>query len=195
MVAYNTTRRTMPFRRANTNSTRFTIRGVNPLTRRRTIRAIKARQTPAIPLEPTLHVVQMNNGPSRKTLLEEKKSRREARRAAKTKKAAETRKTVIREKRIWKGIVKQINDEEIRENIGLYIDDRGYLVSDDEITDEQFDVLIEVLLNRLESPDDSFEEAVLKEAIVYVERERDMFKRKQESNLGINTLGDLMARL
>jgi hypothetical protein len=92
----------------------------------------------------------------------------------------------------WKAIVKQINVPEIRDNIGLYIDETGKLVSDeDQIIPEQYDLLVEELENRLDPDDDDYEQRVLHKAILFVKKAKAEHAHAGE----MNNLERMMAAL
>jgi hypothetical protein len=94
--------------------------------------------------------------------------------------------------REWKAVIEEINEPEIRENIGLYINGNGKLVSTEgEITVEQYGLLIDELETKLDSPDTDYEEKILVKAIKFVRRERKQHLR----NLEMNSLTGMMARL
>ena len=73
-----------------------------------------------------------------------------------------------------KRIAEIINDPEIFENIGLYIDEHGNLVArEGDPTPIQYDLLIGELQHQLEFADDAYEEKILRKAIKFVTRVRD----------------------
>jgi len=81
-----------------------------------------------------------------------------------------------------KHIAEIINDPEIRENIGLYIDEHGNLVSEEgDPTPVQYDLLIGQLQHQLEFADDAYEEKILRKAIKFVTRVRDAHSPEMNS--------------
>jgi len=81
-----------------------------------------------------------------------------------------------------KHIAEIINDPEIRENIGLYIDEHGNLVSEEgDPTPVQYNLLIQELQHQLEFADDSYEEKILRKAIKFVTRVRDAHSPEMNS--------------
>ena len=73
-----------------------------------------------------------------------------------------------------KRIAEIINDSEIFDNIGLYIDEHGNLVArEGDPTPMQYDLLIGQLQHQLEFADDAYEEKILRKAIKFVTRVRD----------------------
>ena len=82
----------------------------------------------------------------------------------------------------WKLIVQIINSPEIREHIGLYIDEHGNLVSDEgEPMPIQYDLLIKQLEHEMEFADDDYEEKILRKAIKLVTRIRDAHSPEMNS--------------
>ena len=93
------------------------------------------------------------------------------------------RKKEKRRARLWARVVEEINDENIRENIGIYIDENDNLVSDEgEIETQQYDLLIEELQSRLKSSYDNYEIKILTKAIKFVTKERDAHLQSDEMN-------------
>ena len=102
------------------------------------------------------------------------------------------RKKEKRRLRLWKAIVEEINDDIIRENIGLRIDDNGHLVATEgEVEPEQYNQLIEELEERLDSPDDEYEKKILTKAIKFVKKQR----KAHLHNSQMNSLSRMMAGL
>ena len=93
----------------------------------------------------------------------------------------------------WMRIVEEINEPEILENIGLYIDEHGKLVSSEEVvTDLQYELLIKELENRLDpSSNDPYGEKILNKAIKFVAKAREAKKH----NANMNSLEAMMAKL
>lgn len=93
----------------------------------------------------------------------------------------------------WMRIVEEINDPEILENIGLYIDEHGKLVSSEEtVIDMQYELLIKELENRLDpSSNDPYEDKILRKAIKFVAKAREAKKH----NANMNSLESMMAKL
>lgn len=97
-----------------------------------------------------------------------------------------------RKARELKLIAEQINDPEILENIGLYVDEHGKIVSVEEtVSLEQYDLLIKELENKSEYSNDDYEKEIIKKAIEFVGKSRDAHKHK--SNM--NSLESMMAKL
>jgi len=92
----------------------------------------------------------------------------------------------------WRRIVEEINDPEILENIGLYIDEHGKLVSSEEdVVDIQYDLLIKELQHRIDPSNDPYEEKILNKAIKFVTKAREAKKH----NANMNSLEAMMAKL
>jgi hypothetical protein len=92
----------------------------------------------------------------------------------------------------WTRIVEEINDPEILENIGLYIDEHGKLVSSEEdVVDIQYDLLIKELQYRIDPSNDPYEEKILNKAIKFVEKAR----KAKKHNANMNSLEAMMAKL
>ena len=93
----------------------------------------------------------------------------------------------------WMRIVEEINEPEILENIGLYIDEHGKLVSSEEsASDIQYELLIKELENRLDpSSNDPYGEKILNKAIKFVAKAREAKKH----NANMNSLEAMMAKL
>ena len=107
-------------------------------------------------------------------------------------KSNETRKADKKAKR-WRNMVKVINDPEIFEHLGLYIDEHGNLVSNEtEIIDDiQYELLIKELEHRLEFVDTKYEAKIIRKAIKFVTKARETNKR----NADTNSLTKMMAGL
>jgi len=90
-------------------------------------------------------------------------------------------------------MVKVINDPELFENLGLYIDTHGNLVSNEtEIIDDiQYELLIKELEHRLEFVNDDYEAKIYRKAIKFVRKAREANKR----NADTNSLSKMMAGL
>jgi hypothetical protein len=88
--------------------------------------------------------------------------------------ATRRHKKAKRKAKDFKLIAEIINDPEIRENIGLYIDEHGNLVGlEGDPLPVQYDLLIQELQHQLQFADDSYEEKILRKAIKFVTRVRD----------------------
>lgn len=107
-------------------------------------------------------------------------------------KSNETRKADKKAKR-WRNVVKVINEPELVENLGLYIDTHGNLVSNEtEIIDDiQYELLIKELEHRLEFVNDDYEAKIYRKAIKFVRKAREANKR----NADTNSLTKMMAGL
>ena len=107
-------------------------------------------------------------------------------------KSNETRRADKRAKR-WRNMVDVINDPEILENIGLYIDEYGNLVSSESetINDIQYELLIGELKHRLEFVDTKYEAKIIRKAIKFVTKSREANRR----NANTNSLTKMMAAL
>ena len=106
------------------------------------------------------------------------------------KNATRRHKKAKRKAKELKLIVEIINDPEIRENIGLYIDEHGNLVGDEsDPLPVQYDLLIKELEHRMEFADDDYELKILRKAIKLVKRVRDAHSPE------MNSLERMMAKL
>jgi hypothetical protein len=106
------------------------------------------------------------------------------------------RKVAKRKAKDWKAVVDQINDEDIRENIGLYVNESGKIVSvEGEITVDLYNLLIEELENKLEFAEDKYDEKILNKAIKFVKRSRRAHMRTGENTAEMNELGNMFSRL
>jgi len=87
------------------------------------------------------------------------------------------RKKAKRKMRVWRDIVALINTEEIRDNVGILINEEtGEIVSSEEgeqVIDAQYTALIEVLENSLEPNIDDYEQKIIKKAIHFVKKARE----------------------
>jgi hypothetical protein len=92
----------------------------------------------------------------------------------------------------WRRIVEEINDPDILDNIGLYIDEHGKLVSSEEdVVDIQYELLIKELQHRIDPSNDPYEEKILNKAIKFVAKAREAKKH----NANMNSLESMMAKL
>ena len=106
------------------------------------------------------------------------------------KNATRRHKKAKRKAKEMKLIVEIINDPEIREYIGLYIDEHGNLVGDEsDPLPVQYDLLIKELEHRMEFADDDYELKILRKAIKLVKRVRDAHSPE------MNSLERMMAKL
>jgi hypothetical protein len=99
-----------------------------------------------------------------------------------SKSATRRQRKARRKAKEWRLIVEIINDPEILEHIGLYIDEHGNLVSDEgEPIPIQYDLLIRELQHQMEFADDDYEEKILRKAIKLVTRIRDAHSPEMNS--------------
>jgi len=98
-----------------------------------------------------------------------------------------------RKAREFRDIVKVINEPELVENLGLYIDKHGNLVSTEAetVNDIQYELLIKELEHRLEFANDNYEAKIVRKAIKFVTKAREANKR----NADTNSLTKMMAAL
>ena len=98
-----------------------------------------------------------------------------------------------RKAREWRHVVQVINDPEILELLGLYIDTHGNLVSNETeiVNDIQYELLIKELEHRMEFADDEYEAKIYRKAIKFVRKAREANKR----NADTNSLTKMMAAL
>jgi hypothetical protein len=98
------------------------------------------------------------------------------------KSATRRQKKAKRKAKEWKLIVEIINDPQILDYIGLYIDEHGNLVSEEgEPLPIQYDILIKELEHQMEFADDHYEEKILRKAIKLVTRIRDAHSPEMNS--------------
>jgi hypothetical protein len=75
--------------------------------------------------------------------------------------------------REWRDIVVVINDLDLLELTGVYLDENGKIVSiEGDITDNEYNQLIEELRDRLNANNDGYEQKIIKKAIRFVKKER-----------------------
>jgi hypothetical protein len=107
----------------------------------------------------------------------------------------ETRRQIKKAKRKakeWRALVALINTDEIRDNIGISIDEEtGQFISTEEgedITDDQYELLIEDLQQGLDpNNNDDYDQKVLKKTIRYVEKARNAQGSSMEMANGNNS--------
>jgi len=94
------------------------------------------------------------------------------------------RKKAKRKMRIWRDIVALINTEEIRDNVGIQLNEEtGEFVSSEKgepIIDAQYTALIEELENNLEPNDDEYEQKIINKAIRLVKKAREANSKPRE---------------
>uniref|UniRef100_A0A6C0AP67 Uncharacterized protein n=1 Tax=viral metagenome TaxID=1070528 RepID=A0A6C0AP67_9ZZZZ len=92
-----------------------------------------------------------------------------------------------------KAIVALINNQDILDNIGVYINKHGKLVSiEGEITDDQYNLLLEELEDRLDTTNnDDYAEKIIDKAIDFVEDLRAADIRNHEVNHLTTGMADL----
>lgn len=183
MVAYDTPHPIRPFTRKTYGRTVGPpLRGITrQATTRKTYVPRRNNATKS-----RLRIVKMNNEQARAT----KKAKNAANRRDKNElRMIRKSKKISRD---WKAMVELINDPVLVDNIGVYINDEGKLVSDEgAIVPAQYEVLIEELVNRLESPNDDYDEKITNNAIRFVLNSR----KAQENAREMNSLEAMMARL
>ena len=95
--------------------------------------------------------------------------------------------------REWRDIVAVINDLDLLELTGVYLDENGKVVSiEGEITDNEYNQLIEELRNRLNSNNDGYEQKIIKKAIRFVKKERAAHSASEGTD-EMNSLGAMMS--
>jgi len=108
-------------------------------------------------------------------------SENETRNLKKAKKRAEKRAIE------WNGIVAVINDLDILDLLGLYIDENRKIVSiEGEITVDEYNQLIEELRNELNPKNSGYEQKMIKKAIRFVKEER-------AAHAEMNSLGAMLS--
>ncbi len=123
-------------------------------------------------------VVPVNNNSRRvKPMVLSENETRNLKKAKKAKKRA----------REWRDIVAVINDLDLLELTGVYIDENGKIVSiEGEITDNEYNQLIEELGARFDPNNDGYEQKIIKKAIRFVEKQR-------AAHAEMNSLGAMMS--
>ena len=123
-------------------------------------------------------VVPVNNNSRRvKPMVLSENETRNFKKAKKAKKRA----------REWRDIVAVINDLDLLELTGVYIDENGKIVSiEGEITDNEYNQLIEELGARFDPNNDGYEQKIIKKAIRFVEKQR-------AAHAEMNSLGAMMS--
>jgi hypothetical protein len=87
----------------------------------------------------------------------------------------------------WPDIVAVINDLDILDLLGLYIDENRKIVSiEGEITNAEYNQLIEELRNELNPKNSGYEQKIIKKAIRFVKEER-------AAHAEMNSLGAMMS--
>jgi hypothetical protein len=187
MVGYDTVNRVRPYTRRH-QTVRHHIRG-RPTLKLKTRRINYSQRNvpvnlPGITEYPSkLRTVRVNNQERRTMRL--KKSTIRAERKSRHRKDKKRAKELA-------SMIELINDPEILENIGVYVDGRHTLLSSEgKITEEQYDQLIEELQSRLELTDDDYDEKIIRKAIRFVEQSQ----RNADNANGMNNLNEMMGRL
>jgi hypothetical protein len=187
MVGYDTVNRVRPYRRSH-QTVRHRIRG-RPTLKLKTRRINYSQRNLPVNLpgitahKSTLRTVKVNNQERRTMRL--KKSTMRAERKSRHRKNKKRAKEMA-------SIIELINDPEILENIGVYVDGHHHLMSSEgKITEEQYDQLIEELESRLEFVDDDYDEIIIRKAIRFVEQSQ----RNADNANGMNNLNEMMGRL
>jgi len=123
-------------------------------------------------------IVPVNNNSRRvKPMVLSENETRNLKKAKKAKKRA----------REWRDIVAVINDLDLLELTGVYIDENGKIVSiEGEITDNEYNQLIEELGARFDPNNDGYEQKIIKKAIRFVEKQR-------AAHAEMNSLGAMMS--
>jgi hypothetical protein len=147
--------------------------------------------------KPTL--VKVNNLQRRINKRTKKLANMHAKKQSRRKRKAKKRDKAAKE---WTDIVKQINNPDIADNIGVYINPNNILVATEgEITEEQYDQLIEELQSNLEFADSAYEEKIINKAITFVEDSQKtpgligFSTNEPHENHNINSLEKMMAGL
>ena len=95
----------------------------------------------------------------------------------------------------WRDIVAVINDLDLLELTGVYLDENGKIVSiEGEITDAEYNQLIEELETRFDPNNDGYEQKIIKKAIRFVEKQRVAHMRAVQNAAEMNSLGAMMTR-
>jgi hypothetical protein len=187
MVGYNKVNHVRPFTRRR-QTVRHYVRG-RPTLKLKTRRVNYSQRNLPVTLSgitghtSKLRTVKVNNQ-ERKTM-RVKKSTMRAERKSRQRKDKKRAKEMA-------SMIELINDPEILENIGVYVDGHHTLVSSEgNITEEQYDQLIEELESRLELTDDDYDEKIIRKAIRFVEQSQ----RTADNANNMNNLGAMMGSL
>jgi hypothetical protein len=193
MGIYNASHSTRPFTRKTYRKTVGTpIRGSTHLTIRNRKRVFPRKNTNFTVLPSSTiansgkKLVKVNNNQAKTIRRTKKLANMQVERDTRKDKKAK------RKAREWKAMVELINDPSLSDNIGLIVDEHRKLVgTEGVVVPEQYNVLIEELEGRLESPDDDFEEKILTKAIEFVKKARGDYSHARE----MNSLGAMMSGL
>jgi galactokinase len=189
MVGHNKVNHVRPFTRKSYRTVRHHVRG-RPTLKLKTRRINYSQRNLPVTIpsgitgdKSKLRTVKVNN--------QERRTKRVKNSTIKAERKSRQRKDKKRAKEMA-SMIELINDPEILENIGVYVDGHHTLVSSEgNITEEQYDQLIEELESRLELTDDDYDEKIIRKAIRFVEQSQ----RTADNANNMNNLGAMMGSL